>query len=185
MPDLKSDFRNFKLSLVTGDYKVKIDPSVIPSDKMEFIINKFPDGIITGSIALLMYGLLARGFEDFDIIINDKNLFPSYSSDRYGDEEIGNRLGYRDIEYKSGFFSRKKTYKVDFFENNGVKYNEFKYKGITYRIQDLLEIIEHKMVMASSNTRSSRKHYKDLENIFYYSNLHTINNHRPGILPGF
>jgi hypothetical protein len=179
--DLKSELRDFKLSIVTGDYKVKIDPSVIPSDKMEFIISKFPDGIITGSIALLMYGLLARGFQDFDIIIDDRNLFPSYSTDRYGDEEIGNRLGYRDIEYKSGIFSRKKTYKVDFFENNGAKYNSFVYKGNTYKVQDLLEIIDHKMVMANNST----KHFRDLQNIFYYANLSTTNNYKPGVLPGF
>lgn len=164
---LKSGFRDFKLSLITGDLDINVDMSRIPTDILEFISKTFPNEIITGSLALMSYGLLKRKFGDIDIFINDKKRYPIYIKGRYGDEDMNmskNRLGYVEIPYKRGFFYRRKVYKVDFFENDeSIKYQEIEYSGKKFKIQDMSEILNNKMMIA---TGGSYKHIEDLENIF-------------------
>jgi hypothetical protein len=171
--ELKRNFRNFKLSFLTDDLKFKINPSLVSFDKMNFIANNFHNSIITGSIALIMYGLLTRDASDIDIIINDRDLYPSYNKDLY-DDEIKNRLGYRNFNYKNGFFSKKQTYKVDFFENDNVSYTEFLFNGELFKVQNIIEIIDQKLNMALSNSINSNKHYSDLQTLFYNANLMTV-----------
>ena len=177
---LQGEFRNLKLSIITGEIDIKLNNSIMDRvEAMDFIINSFPSDILTGSIALRLYGLLDRYHNDIDIIINDSKRYPSYEKEKYGDEESdfidSNRLGTRTLAYKSGIFSKKKLYEVDFFENIDTKYQEVIFKRKKFKIQEPLEILNHKMIMASNNSSSSTKHLVDLECIFRkYNELVTI-----------
>lgn len=163
--NLKSDFRHFKLLVVSNELNIiPQERSLTTIDEIDFISREFPDDIITGSIALRIYGLLNRDFSDIDIIISDPNRFSGrYLLDSYGGyENTDNRLGEITFDYKKGIFSKKRRYTVDFFENRGTSYQEV---GIVPRlkVQDPIEILTYKMSMAE---KGNRKHITDLEQIF-------------------
>lgn len=140
-----------------------------------FIRKTFPNDIVSGSFALKSYGLISRDVNDLDILISDKNRYSNYRKGDYGDIEeihISNRLGYVDIDYKDGFFSFKKKYKVDFFENQSANYQTTK-SGI--KIHNPMELLNCKMAMAiSAYGESSRKHRKDLTDVFRMMYIHSL-----------
>ena len=168
--DLKKEFRNFKLSLVQGNIEFKLSPVEKLENELIFISSEFKNDIITGSIALNLYGLLERSYNDIDIIIDNKDRYPFYTKDRYGeDEEIcSNRLGHRRINYKRGFFYKKRQYKVDFFLNTGQSYKEILIGDKLVKVHDPVELISQKFKMAESNlkNRGDIKHSIDLLDIF-------------------
>ena len=166
--DLKSEFRNLKLKIIRGDYDFKFSESKtnMLGNELEFISNKLnPSDVITGSIALKLYGLLDRNYSDIDIIIDDKSRYDSYSKNvRYGafdDVDLDCRLGHKSLSYKKGFFSRKKKYAVDFFENTGVSYNELEYNGKKFRVHSPMELIDTKIGLCED-----QKHFEDMVLIF-------------------
>ena len=80
--------------------------------------NNFKNDIISGSIALSLLGLINRTVSDIDILIKNKNRYSGYINNTYSDdEELDNRLGYINFEYKKNFFSKTRDYEVDFFLN--------------------------------------------------------------------
>ena len=163
--DLLPEFRDFKLKLIQSDIDFSVSKEVIKEYRTElsFIRNNFKNDIISGSIALVLLGLIHRVISDIDILIKDENRYSGYINNAYvGDDEgMDNRLGYIEFKYKPGFFSKTKYYEVDFFKDNDGKYIEFDFEGTTLKLQHPLEIISAKMGMTRSH-----KHYRDLEIIF-------------------
>lgn len=171
--ELKTEFRDYKLKVLNGD--VKFTPSERFVEKYKnilyFISDKFPNDIISGSLALNLFGLINRDTNDIDILIDDKDRYPKYHKDQYDDEfSSANRLGFLDFKYKRGIFTSEKNYKVDFFHNS---YNAslitFDFNGKQLKLHNPLEIMDYKLNMAIDskiNRNSARKHNEDLTQIF-------------------
>lgn len=165
--DLVSEFRDFKLKLIQNELNFSVNQDVIKKyhTELSFIKNNFKSDIISGSIALILYGLIDRVVSDIDILIKDESRYSGYINNTYvgeDDEGMDNRLGYIEFKYKPGFFSKTRYYEVDFFKDIDAKYIEFDFEGTTLKLQHPLEIISAKMGMTRSH-----KHYRDLEIIFY------------------
>jgi hypothetical protein len=165
--DFTPEFRELKLKMISSELNFEISKDSIKkfNTELKFIKKIFPNDIITGSLALHLYGLNRRDIiSDIDILIKDENRYSGYSNINYGDDERGslNRLGILRFDFKKGFFSPRKTYKVDFFKDLGSKYIEFDFEGVKLKIQHPIELISHKMLMSKNH-----KHYRDLEVIFY------------------
>lgn len=171
--ELKTEFRNYKLKALNGDFNYILSPSIFNSDtseKIDFIVNTIPDDIISGSLALYLLGLIHRSSNDIDIIIPDKNRYDDYMIGDYDDEfSTPNRLGYRQIKYKKNFLSKEKTYEVDFFENKNASFLTFSYGNHTLKIHHPLEIMQYKLDIINNPkvaSITSRKHNEDLTIIF-------------------
>ncbi len=161
---LKSDFRDFKLRVLSDDVQFKPSKKFIEKCKehLYFISDKFPDDIITGSLALKLFGLLNRDVGDVDIIIDDKDRYSNYKTGDYDDEVVAeNRLGYIIFKHKRGIFRSDELYKVDFFHNYGASFTTFEFNGKQLKIHNPLEIIEHKINITSTSLYG-RKHTNDL-----------------------
>lgn len=172
LDELKSEFRDFKLKVLDG--KINFEPSKNLSEdvieKLNFIKSTFPDDVITGSLALKILGLLSRKNNDIDILIPDTNRYTGYVLDGYDDEFSSfNRLGFKQFKWKSGFFSKTKTFDVDFFQNERPNYLTFDFEGSTLKIHNPLEIMQYKLDIISSpkvTQSTARKHNEDLTQIF-------------------
>jgi hypothetical protein len=163
--DLLPEFRDFKLKLIQSEIDFSISKEVIKKyhNELSFIRENFKNDVITGSIALSLFGLIHRKIKDIDILIKDEGRYTRYTNQKYGGDEndmIDNRLGYINFEYKKSFFSRTRYYEVDFFKNVDAKYIEFDFEGTTLKIQQPLGIISAKMGM------TGEKHFFDIVTIF-------------------
>ena len=156
LDDLRMEFRNFKLKSINNEIEFKISDSVVDENKelLTFITDTFPNDIITGSLALKLFGLISRKSNDVDILIKDKNRYDKYIIDNYDDEfTTPNRLGYKPFKYKKGIFSKEVEYNVDFFEDKNVPFLEFTIDISTafhsnikkIKIHNPLEIIDYKL----------------------------------------
>lgn len=167
--ELKSELRDLKLKIVSGEYEFKINKDFLKDNRklINFIKSSFPNDIVSGSFVLRSYGLINRELNDLDILINDSNRYTGYTKGGYNDEEdeISNRLGYKEISYKDGFFSRKKTYKVDFFQNESASYSII--DGVKFH--NPMEILNLKMSMLNNS-----KHRKDLTDAFRMMYIHSV-----------
>ena len=186
--DPKTEFRNLKFKLLDGaelDFSIRDDIKNKFSNELRFIKAKCQDDIITGSLALNLYGFISRGITDIDLLIKDKSRY-SYYSDTHNmiyhimkeDNPKNNRLGYVTLKYKDrtfynlfGAFSYEKEYLVDFFENIDNEFETFKFEGHEYKIQSLLEIIDIKSKLYEARKQdeysdAKAKHHSDLYNIF-------------------
>jgi len=166
----KTEFRDFKIRLLDGDVRLSFkESSIINSSKvLDFICDNFKDDIITGSLALHLYGLINhRKIKDVDILIKDKNRYSGYVREGYGDILIANRLGYKKFEHIThnffGILSKRVSYDVDFFlELKNTEYSILPYKGYNLKIHNPIQIISHKIEMAEKDY----KHRQDLYYIF-------------------
>lgn len=171
--NLINEFRDYKLSVINGDTKFTILQKNIDKfeDVLNFISDKLPNDIISGSLALNLYGLLNRETNDIDILIEDKSRYNRYNKSAY-DPEVStpNRLGYINFNYKKGIFNSEKKYEVDFFLNDyDATFTTFQFKGKTIKIHNPLEIMDYKMNMTlsvKSDKSVVRKHTNDLMGIF-------------------
>jgi hypothetical protein len=159
--NFKSELRDLKFKVLDGEIIFRVNSYSINRFKREldFILANFKDDVITGSLALNLYGLIDRPIGDIDILIKDKDRYDSYSTDGY-DEVISNRLGYIGLSWKKNIFSKRKLYYVDLFIDNGASYQEFEYKGHLLKLHNPIEIISQKLTMNGS------KHRYDLTNLF-------------------
>jgi hypothetical protein len=136
--------------------------------ELDFILVNFKEDIISGSLALNLYGLIDRPIGDIDILIKDKNRFSGYYIDNYDeviymdnyDEVISNRLGSKEFWWKKNTFSKKRYYIVDFFIDNGASYQEFEYKGQLLKVHHPFEVLSQKISMHGG------KHNHDLYDLF-------------------
>jgi hypothetical protein len=174
-----SEMRNLKIRMVTEDIKFKVEDNLsnFYSNYLSFIIEQYPEAIISGSLALNLYGLIYRDMSDIDLIM-DKRPVGSFHKNMYGDENIETnsiRLGYQYIteNFKwKNILRKRQTFNVDFFldTDNKVKYNTFIFKGKTLKIQDPVQITEQKIEMVNNadnyQYRAKQKHNRDLFSIF-------------------
>lgn len=167
MSDWITELRDFKLSIITGDEVIEVNKkSLLKFEKhLDFIKTEFSDDIITGSLALNIFGLLDRDISDIDILIKDSTRYSDYNKGYYYHQIKGNeldmdsRLGYKILKYRESGILKKffpKKYKVDFFIDNNTRYLEVEYKGHTYKVQHPLDILETKSKLAGV------KHNRDL-----------------------
>lgn len=180
LDDLRMEFRNFKLKSINNEIDFKILDSMIDENKelLTFITDTFPNDIITGSLALKLFGLIGRKSNDVDILIKDKNRYDRYILDGYDDEfTTPNRLGYKSFKYKKGIFSKEVEYNVDFFEDKNVPFLEFTIDISTtfhsnikkIKIHNPLEIMDYKLGIFANpkvGRATGRKHNEDLTQIF-------------------
>lgn len=174
-----SEMRNLKIRMITEDIKFEVADNLcdLYSEQLKFIIEQYPEAIISGSLALNLYGLIYRDMSDIDLIV-DKRPTGSFHKNRYGGENIETtsvRLGYQFIteNFKwKNLFRKRKTYQVDHFldTDNKVKYNTFTFKGLNLKIQDPIQITEQKIEMVNNadnyQYRAKQKHNRDLFVIF-------------------
>ena len=172
---LTSAYRDFKIRLLDEPFEFCIDRNSIHKFKhqLRFIKSLPPDSIITGSIALNLFGLIDRDITDIDILIHDENQFSGYTKNSYSDEAnlLVNRLGYISFFRKNGFFSKRREFVVDFFKTTGTeKIIQFEFEKYIYKVQNPLEVIACKMQIISTGDVAGRyvaaKHYDDLATIF-------------------
>ena len=180
LDDLRMEFRNFKLKSINNEIEFKISDSVVDENKelLTFITDNFPNDIITGSLALKLFGLISRKSNDIDILIKDKNRYDNYIIDGYDDEfTTPNRLGFKSFKYKNGIFSKEIEYNVDFFEDKNVTFIEFTidisttfhYNIKKIKIHNPLSIMDYKLgIFANPKVAraTGRKHNEDLTQIF-------------------
>ena len=180
LDDLRMEFRNFKLKSINNEIEFKISDSVVDENKelLTFITDNFPNDIITGSLALKLFGLISRKSNDIDILIKDKNRYDNYIIDGYDDEfTTPNRLGFKSFKYKKGIFSKEVEYNVDFFEDKNVTFLEFTIDISTtfhsnikkIKIHNPLEIMDYKLGIFANpkvGRATGRKHNEDLTQIF-------------------
>jgi hypothetical protein len=171
--ELQTEFRDYKLKVINSE--INFTPSEKALDKhkdlLYFISDELPDDIISGSLALNIFGLIYRDTNDIDIIIKDKNRYPKYVKDGYDDVEFStpNRLGYVEFKHKRGIFTSEKEYKVDFFHNESASFIEVDFNGKKLKVHNPLEIMDYKLNMAINSkvySSTSRKHNEDLTRIF-------------------
>lgn len=196
----KSALRDFKIKLITeGDIEFPVLPNMLDkySKELQFLSTICPNDIITGSLALNLYGLIYRDIHDIDILIKDKNRYDHYFDKHsyINDVATTNRLGFKEHSYtrkiKSNniilntllfvfrdtieLFTRKDYYQVDYFVDTDSRYNTFEYDGHTFKIHNVLDIIEQKLLLMKniedielfiSSFSSQLKHKEDLFVIF-------------------
>ena len=165
--DLKLEFRNYKLGVINNEINFNITKDVLRKNKeiLHFITDNFPNDIISGSLALNIFGLLHRSISDIDILINDENRYNRYVKDSYNEEDLPNRLGYIYFKYKRNIFTSIKDFKVDFFINDKASFITSKFNNKEIKVHNPLEIIDFKMKM------KKYKHNIDLSNIFAKNQL--------------
>ena len=181
--ELQTEFRDYKLKVLNGE--INFTPSAKALDKhrdlLHFISDELPNDIISGSLALNIFGLIYRDTNDIDVLIDDKSRYPKYIRDGYDDDEFStpNRLGYVEIKYKKRsligieklqIFPKYKEYKVDFFHNdNNASFITIDFNGKKLKVHNPLEIMDYKLNMAINTkvySQTSRKHNEDLTQIF-------------------
>jgi len=174
-----SEMRNLKIRMITEDIKFEVADNLcdLYSEQLKFIIEQYPEAIISGSLALNLYGLIYRDMSDIDLIV-DKRPLGNFHKNSYGDENIETnsvRLGYQFITENFkwiNIFRKRQTFNVDFFldTDNKVKYNTFTFKGLNLKIQDPIQITEQKIEMVNNadnyQYRAKQKHNRDLFVIF-------------------
>lgn len=159
--------RDFKLGIVTGDVELKVNQFALKKfdSQLDFIKDEFPNDVITGSLALNIFGFLDREISDIDIMIKDKERYSGYHSGMYyhmlkGTEvDLEKRIGYLTIKHRKKGLKNKlfpKKYKVDFFEEKSVNYLKVEHKGHIYKVQHPMDVLETKSKI------NGIKHYRDL-----------------------
>jgi hypothetical protein len=199
----KSALRDFKIKLITeGDIEFQVLPNMLEkySKELEFLSVICPNDIITGSLALNLYGLIYRDIHDIDVLIKDKNRYDHYfGKHSYSNDIVTiNRLGFKEHSYVRSFkskniilntllpllpifrnlielFTKTDYYQVDYFVDNDSNYNTFEYNGHTFKIHNVLDIIEQKLLLMKNieevelfiySVSSQLKHKEDLFVIF-------------------
>lgn len=169
--ELISSLRDYKLKVINGDVNFNLSKSITNDiyEKLDFIIETFPDDVISGSFSLRLLGLITRTPNDIDIVISNGKRYDKYLVGDY-DEEIfiPNRLGIRSFKYKRNFFSKERDYEVDFFEDKNPVFLTLSYKRKLIKIHNPIEVIQLKLdiLKNSGNTSTSQKHKNDLTVIF-------------------
>lgn len=153
--------RDLKIKFINGELKLAPDLSRIFNDELGVIKNNFTNDIISGSLALRIFGLIEKVSKDIDIILTDKDKYAPYiKDDIYYDN--GTYLGYKTIRYKKGFFSTYKEFKVDFFLDSNVNYISVNIDGFDLKIHNLFDILDLKLQMSLNLIKESYKHKCDL-----------------------
>ena len=173
--DWSQYLRDFKIEIVSGERNIEITEEAKQrfAKELRFISSEFPDDIITGSLALNLYGLLDRGIGDIDIMITDRKRYTGYRQGLLygmlpdGEQTMSNRLGHLEFEIKESFLRRlmngmkRRRYLVDFFETDSAPFETFEFEGHTYKIHHATQIVENKCVLESIKPLRGKRGYSD------------------------
>jgi len=175
--DPKPYIRDLKIRMITEDMNFGVKQRCVDKyyENIDAILANFDDFIITGSLALNLYGLLDRPMSDLDVILFDQNYdIPMLGSNYLEQGEFStDRLGYaylssvesfslynfisssNKIKYLKNIFSNKQT-KFDLFldKEKERKFKTFSYKGKEIKVHDPIEVIEQKIRMVENNKES-------------------------------
>lgn len=161
--NVDSLFRDFKINCITNN-ELSIKESrfkIFKTNKIYQILeSELKDEIISGSISLWLFGLLPenRKLKDIDIIKN-VDIRGLNQKSNYNGENIDSYMGYKEYNFKSGFFFKKyETIEIDFFKNDSQNYTEFN----GFKFHNPFEIIQFKIKLMENDY----KHRVDLNNIF-------------------
>lgn len=161
--DPKVSMRDLKIRMITtNDINFEVPQVNFKKYKTELDFLKLtcPDDVITGSFALILYGLINRSYMDIDVLIKNVFTYP--------------------INSLISIFGNEYNFKVDYFQDTDVKYNTFVYKGHTFKIHCPVQIMEQKLKMYQSNEHPtssfSDKHKTDLFTIFKNINFNIFVN---------
>lgn len=178
--------RDLKIEIVSGERNIEISDSAKKrfAKELRFISKEFPNDIITGSLALNLYGLLSRDIGDIDIMIDDMKRYVGYSQGiSYGmlpdgEQTLSSRFGHiAFVDREESIFSRilngmrRKKYMVDFFDASDSPYETFEFEGHVYKIHSAVRIVENKCLLESAKpttrySEAKEKHGRDLICIF-------------------
>ena len=173
----KSEIRDLKMDMLTGDRSMEITEEAIAAlaPQLRIVKENVPAGVITGSVALKLHGLLDRDTSDIDVLIDDAGMFGGYKgSHSYGDENpLSNRLGYITFDQKgSGLLDRLLAYirrdktlchQVDFFLVEDAPHTVIEFEGARLKVHDPFAILETKEALAGTLSRGfGEKHLRDL-----------------------
>ena len=171
-----AELRNLKIEIVSGERKVEISEASKKkhAEELRFIGSTFrKEDVITGSLALNLYGLIDRKVGDIDIMIQDPVRYSGYVRGiRYGEPEDGemklsNRLGSKEFKARATgllrfvpFLRKGRTWEVDFFDADP-KYVAFEFEGREYRVQEPMAVVETKCVLEEKSIKRVRYSYED------------------------
>lgn len=164
--NVDSLFRDFKINCITNnELSIKENRfKIFKTNKIYQILeSELKDEIITGSISLWLFGLLPenRKIKDIDVITS-VSVPGLYQKSNYSGEDVGGYMGYKEYNFKSGFFFKKdETIEIDFFKNSSQNYTE--YSG--FKLHNPFEIIQFKIDLMR-NDHNLNKHRMDLDSIF-------------------
>jgi len=152
--ELISLYRDFKIKSLYTNFTIQEDrfKKIKSTGIYKLLESEFKEDIITGSLSLWLFGLLDFDRKVYDIDIITNKIISNLTFDDYGNisESL---LGYKYYNYTKHIFFRTEI-KVDFFENIGQDYIE--YKGLKFNTP--FNIIDFKMKMITDN----QKHKNDL-----------------------
>lgn len=170
--EINRNIRDIKLKVLTNEYEFSINENILDMYKNElnFIYKKFDkyNVVITGSLALKIYGLIDRIVGDIDLLINDMNGIEKTKPLRNTISYDNGELYFGSNIYKNRINLLKvDKYKVDFFKNNSTN-REFIYRNKVYKIDDPINIIEKKanMLLNARSFDTKSKNDSDLRLIF-------------------
>ena len=166
----KAELRGLKLKLLDNPNLFTLDKNNINKFKtqLSFVKNNFPNDIITGSLALNLFGLITRGeIRDIDIIIEDAERFGPYWMSKYDLGELfPNRLGYKRFEFTRYIFW-KSSYLVDLFKISGEENTmQLEFGKHIFKIHNPLEIINKKIQIIDS--LENRQITNPLDDPYYF-----------------
>lgn len=107
--NFEAELRDIKINLINGsdfDLTITDENKSRFKNELRFLKETCPNDIITGSLALNLYGIFNRQVKDIDVLIKDKDRHSNYliAIDQYNlstpEIEESNRLGYIFIDYK-------------------------------------------------------------------------------------
>lgn len=164
--NVDSLFRDFKINCITNnELSIKENRfKIFKTNKIYQILeSELKDEIITGSISLWLFGLLPenRKIKDIDVITS-VSVPGLYQKSNYSGEDVDGYMGYKEYNFKSGFFFKKdETIEIDYFKNNSQNYTEFN----GFKFHNPFEIIQFKIDLMR-NDHNLNKHRMDLDSIF-------------------
>ncbi len=159
----KKTMRNVRTKLALGEYEISVDPvryDKFKKSKEYKIYKKVHSGkVITGSMALYLFGLLDRRVGDLDVLDSSVSEFDFSHKDSYNfNVDIGGYMG--SIEYSPRWYQSFKLFYVDIFEENENNIDKIVYEDIV--LDNPLSIMENKYKFGTQI-----KHRDDLMTIVY------------------
>jgi len=147
---VKCELRNLKIESILNSNLFNLSHNNVEKFKNELSIirKEFPNGIICGSLALNLLGIINRDINDVDVLIESGEKYKyNLNKGDYNYNILTNRLGNIILHYRKNIFSETKEFLFDLYENKNCNNLTFKYKNEIIKIQNPLDIIRIKLEM--------------------------------------
>lgn len=130
-------------------------------DKVKWLQDKYPNIIISGSIALFLHGCRSKRWEktfyspDIDLILPYFYPIEGEKIKEFWEEQHGSGSEFREVYNFDGV-------KLDTVIDPKQRYEHIKYDGYTYRVSDVLDIIQAKITYSKGVLGDPGKHKEDI-----------------------